>query len=323
VGTLGGCRFGQSLISGKGEKDMQSLSRGWSFLQQAWQMAFKDKDLIKPSIYALFVGMFVSIMGLIPIVGAALLFGESQVGNVIMFVLGAVMIFVNYIVSYIFSAMTVYLIYGYLSEGDGRMDKAWAVVRRDVWDISALAAASTVVNIVVGQLRRGRNRRGVGGGLIGGALAGIIDTVWTEAAFLLLPAMVIEDLNLSDALKRVGQITRDNLLLIGVSTVGVRWITGLIGTVLGLIGLVIGFAVGGGLIALLGGSTAVYITGLALGFFIFFAFAMLASVIGSYTGTAYNTCLYLWAREAEKAVAAGKPIQVAVAPAPLAAVLGS
>jgi len=27
---------------------MQSLSRGWSFMQQAWQMAFKDKDLIKP-----------------------------------------------------------------------------------------------------------------------------------------------------------------------------------------------------------------------------------------------------------------------------------
>ncbi len=27
---------------------MQSFSRGWSFLQQAWQMAFKDKDLIKP-----------------------------------------------------------------------------------------------------------------------------------------------------------------------------------------------------------------------------------------------------------------------------------
>ena len=39
---------------------MQSLSRGWSFLQQAWGMAFKDKDLIKPSIYALIVGLVVS-----------------------------------------------------------------------------------------------------------------------------------------------------------------------------------------------------------------------------------------------------------------------
>ena len=35
---------------------MQSFSRGWLFLQQAWQMAFKDKDLIKPSVYSLFAG---------------------------------------------------------------------------------------------------------------------------------------------------------------------------------------------------------------------------------------------------------------------------
>jgi hypothetical protein len=302
---------------------MQSLSRGWSFLQQAWQMALKDKDLIKPSIYALFAGTFVSVLGLIPIIGAAIFFGDTQFGNVILFVLGAIMIFVNYIVSYIFSAMTVYLIYGYLSEGDGRMDKAWSVVQRDVWDIVTLAAASTAVNIIVGQLRNARNRRGVGGGLVGGALGGLIDTVWTEAAFLLLPTMVIEDINLSDALKRVGQITKDNLLLIGVSTVGVKWVTGLIGIGLGLIGLVIGFAVGGGLIAIFGESTLIYAIGLACGFLVFFSFAMVASVIGSYTGTAYHTCLYLWAREAEKAQAAGKPIQVAVAPAPLAAVLAS
>jgi hypothetical protein len=26
---------------------MESFTRGWSFLQQAWQMEFKDKDLIR------------------------------------------------------------------------------------------------------------------------------------------------------------------------------------------------------------------------------------------------------------------------------------
>ena len=35
---------------------------------------------------------------------------------------------------------------------------------------------------------------------------------------------------------------------------------------------------------------------------------------------AYHTCLYLWARDVEKAQVAGQPMQVA-APAPLAAVL--
>ena len=117
---------------------MESFSRGWSFLKQAWQMAFKDKDLLKPSIYALIAGMIVSVIGIIPIVGAVFLFGNSQFGNVIVFGLGAIMIFVQFIVSYIFSAMTVYLIYGYLAEGDGRMDKAWDIVRRDFFDILTL-----------------------------------------------------------------------------------------------------------------------------------------------------------------------------------------
>ncbi len=36
---------------------MQSLTSGWSFLQEAWQMAFKDNDLIKPFIYSMIVGI--------------------------------------------------------------------------------------------------------------------------------------------------------------------------------------------------------------------------------------------------------------------------
>ena len=301
---------------------MQSLSRGWSFMQQAWQMAFKDKDLIKPSIYALIVGAIVSVIGLIPLIAVVFIFGgdSSFFGQAAMVVMGAILIFAHYVVSYIFSGMTVYLIYGYLAEGDGRMDKAWARVQHEFFNIIALAAVSTVVNVFTNQLRRGGNRRG--GNLIGGMIAGLIDAVWTEASYLILPAMMIENANLATGVKRATQIAKGNLLLIGVSTVGVRWVTGLIGFVLGLIGLVIGFAIGGGMIAVLGSnSVAVVVISIAIGAMIFFAFAMVASVISSYTMTAYNTCLFLWARDVEKAQLSGQPIQVA-APAPLAAVLG-
>ena len=300
---------------------MQSFSRGWSFLTQAWQMAFKDKDLIKPSIYALVVGFFVSVIGIIPIVGAYLLFGDAGFGQVLTFVLGAVMVFANFVVTYIFSGMTAYLIFGYLSEGDGRMDKAWDIVKRDFFDLLTLAAASTAVNM----LKSLANRRGRRGGNVLASLArsatGLLEVLWTEAAFLILPAMVIDDLNLKDGAKRVWEITKNNLLLIGISTVGVRAVTGLIGFVLGIIGAAIGFGVGYGLIAVLGTGVAGLVIGIGLGAMIFFAFVLVASVIGSYTGIAYHTCLYIWARDAEKAQAAGQPIQVA-APAPLAAVLG-
>lgn len=297
---------------------MEAFSRGWSFLKQAWSMAFKDKDLLKPSIYALVVGMIVSVIGIIPIIIAAVLFGDTRFGSIVMFALGAIMIFVQFVVTYIFSAMTVYLIYGYLAEGDGRMDKAWAIVRRDFFDILALAAASTVVNLLRNAAQRNR-RGGVASSLARGA-TNLLQALWTEASYLVLPAMVIDDLNLKDGMSRVLNITRQNLLLIGISTVGVRWVTGLIGFVLGFGGFVIALAIGGGAVYLTGGIDFISVIAIAVGAFIFFTVVMLASIISSYTATAYHTCLYIWAREVEKAQAAGQPMQVA-APAPLAAVL--
>jgi hypothetical protein len=282
-------------------------------------MAFKDKDLIKPSLYALVVGMIVSVIGIIPIAIAALVLGtEGIFAQAVLFVLGAILVFVQFVVSYVFSAMTVYLIYGYLSEGDGRMDKAWEIVKRDFLDILTLAAVSTLVNLL--RQAAQKNRKGIMSGVIRAAM-GALEALWTEAALLVLPAMVIDDLNLKDGLARIVKITKENLLLVGISAVGVNWVTGLIGFILGMIGAVIGFGVGYGIILASGSATAGIVIGIVLGALIFFAFVTVASVISSYTGTAYHTCLYIWARETEKARAQGQTSAVA-APAPLAAVLG-
>jgi hypothetical protein len=299
---------------------MQSFSRGWSFLQQAWQMAFKDRDLIKPSIYALIAGSIVSVIGAIPIIIVAIFLGDAgRFGQFILAGMGAILVFLNFVVSYVFSGMTVYLIYEYLTQGDSRMGTAWSIVRRDFFDLVTLAAVSTVVNVLKNAARRNR-RGGIAAGLISAA-AGLLEVLWTEAAFLILPAMVIEDINLADGAKRVAQIVRDNLLLVGVSAIGVRAVTGLIGFVLGLGGALLGFGVGYGIIAVLGTGTLGLIVGIGVGILIFLMFTMVASVISTYTSTAYHTCLYLWARNVEVAQKAHQPIQV-TAPAPLAAVLG-
>jgi hypothetical protein len=288
-------------------------------------MAFKDKDLIKPSIYALIVGSIVSLIGALPILITAVLFGESgRVGQAILAGMGAILVFVNFVVSYVFSGMTVYLIYEYLTKGDGRMETAWSVVRRDFLDLVTLAAVSTVVNVIKNAARRNRNRGGIdaiAATLISSA-AGLLEVLWTEASYLILPAMVIEDMNLANAAKRVAQIVKDNLLLVGISTVGVRAVTGLIGFVLGFLGLILGFGIGYSMIAILGTGTVGLIFGIGLGLMIFLFFTMVASVISNYTTTAYHTCLYLWARNIEVAQAAGQPVRV-TAPAPLAAVLGN
>jgi hypothetical protein len=301
------------------EFSMQSFSRGWSFLKQAWQMALKDRDLIKPSIYSLLVGFLVSVIFLVPMIGSAFIFGgESNiVGRVMIFVLGALLVFAQYAVGYIFSAMTIYLVYGYLAEGDGVMSKAWDIVKREWLNIISLAAASTAVNLLKSAIR-GKGRK-AGGNL----LSGLIDTVWTEAAFLILPAMVIEGINLKDALKRAGNIIKNNLLLVGISTVGVKTVNGLIGFLLGALGIALGFGAGLGIISLTSTTTLAtfgIVTGISLGVILAGIFIMVATVVTSYTSTAYHTCLYLWARDVEKAQASGNPAQV-LAPAPLAAVL--
>jgi len=295
---------------------MDSFARGWNFLKQAWQMAFKDRDLIKPSIYNMVAGFFVSLIGLIPFVALFFLFGgfESTFGQIAFVIAGALMFFIQSTVTYVFSAMTIYLIYGYLAEGDGRMDKAWAIVRRDLWDILSLAGVATLVNLVKNQVKGKGTKAGRN------FLAGLIDTVWTEAAFLILPAMVIEDVNLKDGVKRAGAIIRDNLLLVGISTVGVKAVNNLIGFLFFFAGALVGGGLGYLVVSIPGGGTFTLVAGIALGLMLFFVFTLTSSVITSYTGTAYHACLYLWARGVEKARAAGQAAQVA-APAPLAAVL--
>lgn len=295
---------------------MESLGRGFAFMKQSWQMAIADRDLIKPSIFALFAGFIVTLIFILPMGLIGFAAGQYQIGQALLYVLGAVLVFVQYIVGYLFSAMTIYLIYGYLSEGDGRMDKAWAVVRQEFLHIVTLAAASTVVNLVKSFLR--------GKGRSGGRnfLAGLIDTVWTEATYLVLPAMVIEDIGLKDGLKRATYIIKNNLLLVGVSTVGVRFVTGLIGFLLGATGIALGLGVGLGLVSVFQGAVVGWVSGVSLGVLIAGVFIIVATVITSYTTTAYHTCLYLWARDVEKAQQQGQTGMAIPAPGPLAEVLG-
>lgn len=294
----------------------ESIQRGFGFLGQAVAMARKDGDLIKPSLYGLVVGTLVAVICAVPMIGASLLLNDnSNLGQIVLFVLGAFAAFAQYAVAYIFSGMTAYLVYGYLAEGDGRMDKAWDIVRRDWLDILSLAAASTVVKIVENMLRgRGRNRNPVGG-----VVANLLETVWTTATYFILPAMVIEDLSLPQALKRATYIIKNNLLVVAVGVIGVSTVIGLIAFGLVVLAVVLAF----GIFALFAntGQVGVFI-GIGLAVLVAGTLIALISALSSYVTTAYYTCLFIWARGVEQAVAHGQSAQSVPAPAPVAVVLG-
>lgn len=295
---------------------MQFFSRGWNFLTQSWKMAATDRDLLKPSIYAILVGFVVSLVGAIPIILSIMLFGmDGLLGRIVAGFFGILLIFAQYSITYIFSAMTVKLIYDYLTSGDGEMDKAWEMVKRDWLDILTLAAASTLVNMIKNMVRgSGKNRN-----FIRESIANLIDTLWTEATYLVLPIMVLEDINLKDGLKRATYIVKNNLIPVAISTIGVRWVTGLIGFFFAVIGLGIGFGIAFPLISIAGSSTVMMVIAIVLAVLVASVFFMAGNVINSYTSTAYHTCLYLWAHNTEQA---GQG-ETAAIPAPLAAVLGN
>ncbi|MCC6188522.1 MAG: hypothetical protein IT318_05780 [Anaerolineales bacterium] len=288
-----------------------SIQRGFGFLGQALDLARKDPDLLKPSLFGLVASGVAGGVGAIPIIFVVIAGGGADFTQYLLYALGALVIFAQYALAYVFSGMTAYLIYGRLAEGDGRLDRAWAVVRRDALDIISLAAASTVVKLIENTLQGRGGRRSA----VGGLAASLIETVWTTATYFVLPAMVIEDLNLPQALKRATYIIKNNLLLVAVTEIGVSFVVGLAGfvCVLGAI------AVGVGLFSLLAGLSSV--AAIAVGVLAAGLIIALVTAFTSYVTTAYHTCLFLWAREAERAVSQGYSVQSAAVPAPLAAVL--
>jgi hypothetical protein len=132
--------------------------------------------------------------------------------------------------------------------------------------------------------------------------------------------MVIEDVNLQGGIKRAAQIIKDNLLLVGISAVGVKAIVGFVSFILGAFGIALGLGVGVGIVSVSQASTAGVITGVTVGILLATPFILFATIISTYTATAYHTCLYLWARDVEHARLAGQTGEI-TAPSPLAAAL--
>jgi hypothetical protein len=300
---------------------LNSIRRGFGFLKQAAGMAAKDPDLLKPSLYAMIAGGIATLILAVPILIVTLLAGDGTIGQIILAIMGFAVLFVQYAITYVFAGMTVRLVHDYLTQGDGRMDQAWATVRRDFFDILSLATVSALVKLVenMANSRRGRQRNAAAS--IAGVLASILNRVWTVATFFILPAMILEDLNLGQGVKRATQIIKDNLLLVAVTEIGVGSVVGLIGFVLFLIAA----ALGVGLFLLIGAlanwSTAAILIGVGAGVLTAGVMIVAIQVLSSYVTTAYHTCLFIWARDVEQARTRGVADAQVAAPAPIAALV--
>jgi len=280
----------------------ENIFKGFLFIKESFSLIIKDGDVIKPSFYSIFVGMFFTIFSVI-----IMLFIESNLHLGNLFYILAFLVFLgNYLISYFFSGMTAFLVYDYFKDGDATISEAWAAIKKNIITIFYLAIISSIVNIITGILR-GRMRRdsGIGGGF-SEMILGFIKRVWTVATYFMIPAIVIEDRDLKGAVERATQIIRKNLLPIGVGEIAVGLVTGILSVIGFIIAIVIGFSL-------------LNVTGPVLALLMAAILILIIIALSMYVTTAYHTCLFLWARSVESTGIRGSSMEP---PAPIANALG-
>lgn len=286
-----------------------SVNRAFAFIGQSMGMAFRDKDLLLPSLFAFLVNGTII---------AALLLAAHYTGNMqlllgdrrelgadyerIRLVRGVVLIslaLVCYIITYFFMGMTVNLVNARLHGRDAKLGEAFADASKNAPALISLAVVSTIVSIITGLLRGRRGRD------LGDLAADALQRTWTVATYLIVPVIILEDVAFSQSLGRARDLHWRNFVPIAVGEVAVSVVNGIL-----LILLAVATAAAA-VSARVNGQQALMIASLVIGGTIFIA----AICFTEFVRTAYYTCLYLWAAEREKV---GEQARV---PAPLAAAL--
>jgi len=274
---------------------IESWKKGWSFIKEAFAMARDNRKLLAPSVYQVLVSILYWVGWI-----AALIAIDPQWSKATWSIVGGIATFGSFLIFYFFCGMTVNMIDVHLKGGTPSVGEGARDAGKNFVAIVFLALVSTIIEMFARAARQNDS-------IVGKIVAAIVEAVWTTLAFLLLPAIIIEDAGFGAAMKRVRQLHKGNLLLIGIGEVGVRGVTGLIGFlwVLLMFGALYGVA------AVFSGMTAIIL-------FIIIGGTMLSlfAAFATYMRMAYYTCLYLWAADVEKQG------HSAPAPLPLAIALG-
>jgi hypothetical protein len=272
---------------------IESWKKGWSFMKAAFRMARENKRLLLPSLYQVLISI-----GYIVAWVAAIIAINPRWSDGTWAAVSAVATFGSFFIFYFFCGVTVNMVDVHLKGGTPKVADGVKDAGKNFVAIMFLAIVSTIINAITSAIRDEKS-------IIGSIVAGIIDSIWATLSFLLLPAIIIEDAGFGQAMKRVRELHKGNMLLIGIGEIGVRGLTSLIGFLWMLLGfgaLYVGFATIGGTA---GAIIGVSVFGIMLSLFIAFS---------TYVRMAYYTCLYLWAADvAAKGDQAPAPLPLAIA----------
>lgn len=280
-----------------------SVGRAFAFIGQSMGMAFRDKDLLLPSLFA-FLANGVIVGGILLAAHRTghlktLLERGKNEPNLQWALLLLALAFICYVITYFFMGMTVNLVSARLHGRDARLGEAFRDAMKNAAALISLAFVSLLVALFTGMLRR---RRGLDAGDVA---AWAIQRTWTVATYLIVPIIILEDLAFLKSLERAKVLHWRNFVPIAVGEIAVSVVNGavLFLVIMGVIGLA-GYAH-------FAGQQALFFTTVIVGGVVF----LTAVCFTEFVRTAYYTCLYLWAAERERV---GEEARI---PTPLAAAL--
>lgn len=281
------------------------IGLGWQFMKQAFAMARENPGLIKPSLYALGANTLIGLFLGLPV---AIMYSSSKTtrDDVLYYFALFLVLILNYLVTYFFSAVTIHLVYQHITTGQSDKKQAWAIANQHTTTILMVAAISAFVATVRTAIRN--QRRGIPG-MIASLVIGFIESVWTVATFFIVPAIVLENRKLGDAVNRATYIIKSNFLQLSIGYIGVSFVSSLIGfiAILGSLALA--------LLVFLALAKISALIGLVLAGLIVIVSLAVISAFRAYLKISYYTCLFKWAMDTEQQG------NYAQAPAPLHAVL--
>lgn len=185
----------------------RGFSNGWQLVKASWSVLRNDKKLMIFPLISMIASLIVSITFIIPVVMAAMADSatrstESDSGG--MGVFSVVMMFLFYLVMnavvFYFNSALVAAVMMRIRGEDMTLGKAFGVATQRLPSILGYAAISATVGVI---LRSIAER-----GIVGRIVTSLLGTAWSILTFLVVPILVVENINPIEAVKRSGSLLK-------------------------------------------------------------------------------------------------------------------
>lgn len=184
----------------------KTWGRSWQLVKASWAVLMSNKSLLLFPLIASVLTVIISIVMLIPsvMVSVAMIAGDAN-ANVSQIV-GYIGLFLFYLVTY---TVAIYFNTGlvgcaliHMDGGNPTLSDGFKIANQRLGNIIGYAALSATVGVVVRFLQER-------GGIVGNIVAGLGGFAWNVATFLVIPVLVVQNINPLEAVKKSAGLLRD------------------------------------------------------------------------------------------------------------------